>query len=90
MGTYFLVIERNISGAILIAVTFWQVGCLAVATNSSYDSWEPTGVGGRLMKRYVDVVYSIRYDRGQRILRVGVVILVVILAAAVVAWTAFS
>ncbi len=89
-GTYFLVIERNIPGAIIFAVTCWEVGCLAVADDSSYNSWQPTGRGGQLLKRYVDVGYSIRYGRGQRILRAVVVIVVVVIAAAVLAWTAFS
>ena len=89
-GFYFLVVERTVPGAILIVITFWQVGCLAVSTTASFDLWKPTANVGRFVKRYVVIVHSVRYGRGQRILRVGVVFAVAVLALATIVWTATS
>ena len=86
-GFYFLVVERTVPGAILIVVTFWQVGCLAVSTTANFDLWEPRDNVGRFVKRYVVIVHSVRYGRGQRILRVGVALTVAALAAATILWT---
>lgn len=87
---YAFVVVRNVPLGAITLLSIWDIGCLMVSTAPNYRLWAPRGRFLRLIKSYIDTIHSIRYGRGQRLLRVGVTVIVLVLAAATVVWTATS
>ena len=86
---YFSFVEVSPFFAVITPLTIWDAGCVMESTSPAYGNWKPERRLPRVVKSYVDVVHSVRYGRGQRVLRAVVVILAVVLAAVLFAWTAF-
>ena len=87
IACYSVYVRAGVALALIGVLTVWNAGCLLVAEAPSYPLWTPVSRFSRCVKSYVDVVYSIRYGRGQTLLRISVLSLVVILAVAAAVWT---
>lgn len=75
---------------LLAAFIIWDASCLMVSEAPNYASWSPTGRIPRFAKWYTDIVHSIRYGRGQTLLRISVLSLVAALTVAAAVWTVTS
>lgn len=87
VGCYGLIVGADPPLALIAGFTVWGAACPLISDAPNYASWNPTGRLPRFIKGYVDVAHSIRYGRGQVVLRILVLSLVVALAVAAAVWT---
>jgi hypothetical protein len=87
IACYSVYAGAGVALALIAVLTVWDAGCLLVAEAPSYPLWTPVSRLSRCVKSYVDLVYSIRYGRGQTMMRISVLSLVVILAVTAAVWT---